>query len=323
MADQKVTQLTEETTPTVDDLLYSIQDPAGTPADRKIQMGTLFGTMAQNYRSGLYISNNATDATNDIDISAGVASDSGNAYLMVLSSTLVKRLDAAWAVGTNQGGLDTGSIANTTYYVWLIRRPDTGVVDALFSTSSTSPTMPTNYTQKRLIGTFVRSGGAITAFTAVSSIDDHLRGLAASASQIANFVGLGFAWSSWTPTITVSGGTAPTYTAKFLNRYMQIGKLLIGHITWVNSAGGTAGAGTNAITFTSPVTLATDYSVANTVLGLGHVYESAGTQGGVYVAYNTSTTLRLQLFGAITNVVGNDQSSTDRRISATFIAETA
>jgi hypothetical protein len=38
------------------------------------------------------------------------------------------------------------------YYVWLIRRSDTGVVDALFSESATAPTMPTNYDHKRLIG---------------------------------------------------------------------------------------------------------------------------------------------------------------------------
>jgi hypothetical protein len=67
-------------------------------------------------------------------------------------------------VGTNQGGLDTGSIANTTYHVWLIKRIDTGVVDVLFSTSATSPTMPTNYTYKRRIGSILRSGGAIQPF---------------------------------------------------------------------------------------------------------------------------------------------------------------
>jgi hypothetical protein len=42
--------------------------------------------------------------------------------------------------------------ADTLYYLWIIRRSDTGVVDALFSESATSPTMPTNYDEKRLIG---------------------------------------------------------------------------------------------------------------------------------------------------------------------------
>jgi hypothetical protein len=84
--------------------------------------------------------------------------------LISLASGLTKRLDAAWAVGTNQGGLDTGSIADGTYHVWLIRRSDTGVVDVLFSTSVSSPTMPSNYDQKRRIGAIMRASGTIRPF---------------------------------------------------------------------------------------------------------------------------------------------------------------
>lgn len=113
---------------------------------------------------GLTLSNNGTDATNDIDIAAGIAIDSTNAKFLKLASGLTKRLDAAWAVGTNQGGLDTGSIANTTYHMWLIMRSDTGVVDVLFSTSASSPTMPANYDYKRRIGSILRASAAITAF---------------------------------------------------------------------------------------------------------------------------------------------------------------
>lgn len=113
---------------------------------------------------GLTLANNGSDATNDIDIAAGLAVDDGSAAFMVLAAGLTKRLDAAWTVGTNQGGLDTGSIANDVYHVFLIRRPDTGVVDVLFSASATAPTMPTNYTQKRRIGAFIRASGAILAF---------------------------------------------------------------------------------------------------------------------------------------------------------------
>jgi len=123
---------------------------------------------------GLKLSNNAGDATNDIDIAAGeAASTETTPVLIVLASALTKRLDAAWAVGTNQGGLDTGSIANTTYHVWLIRRSDTGVVDALFSTSESSPTMPANYDQKRRIGSILRESGAIVAFIQVE--DEFIR----------------------------------------------------------------------------------------------------------------------------------------------------
>lgn len=128
--------------------------------------GTLLsGPGEQGYLYGLTLSNNGSDATNDIDIATGVAAaDTSPYYLMQLTSVLTKRLDAAWAVGTGNGGLDTGSIANTTYHVWLIQRSDTGVVDALFSTSATAPTMPTNYDRKRRIGAIIRASAAILPF---------------------------------------------------------------------------------------------------------------------------------------------------------------
>lgn len=115
------------------------------------------------YLWGLTLSN-GTDATNDINIAAGACVDSTNVAAMRRTAVLTKQLDAAWAVGTDAGGLDTGAIANTTYHVHLIQRVDTGVVDALFSASATAPTMPTNYTLRRRIGSIVRTGGTIVGF---------------------------------------------------------------------------------------------------------------------------------------------------------------
>jgi hypothetical protein len=81
-----------------------------------------------------------------------VAADSTNAVLMQLAAAITKST-ATWAVGTAAGALDSGSIANNTWYhVHQIRRPDTGVVDVLVSLSPTAPTLPTNYTQSRRIG---------------------------------------------------------------------------------------------------------------------------------------------------------------------------
>ena len=109
-----------------------------------------------------------TDATNDIDIHAGGAMSSNDAYWMTLPSVLGKQSDVAWAVGGTHGspvgGLDTGAVGNNDYYIWLIARSDTGVVDVLFSLSSTTPILPTNYDVNRLIGWFKRVGGTIVAF---------------------------------------------------------------------------------------------------------------------------------------------------------------
>lgn len=117
------------------------------------------------YIYGLQISNSVSDATNDIVIAAGKARSSDDTEDMVLASSLTKQLDALWAVGTNQGGRDTGSIADGLWAVWLIERTDTGVVDALFSTSFSSPTMPTNYNKKRLIGAIRRASSTIIPFS--------------------------------------------------------------------------------------------------------------------------------------------------------------
>jgi len=132
--------------------------------------GTIAAIAPRGYLHGLTLSNNVSDATNDIDIAVGECAASDSPYWkMALSSALTKRLDAGWAVGTNQGGLDTGVISNGTYQVWLIQRSDTGVVDALFSASPTSPTMPTNYDRKRRIGAILRESAAIVGFRQVGN----------------------------------------------------------------------------------------------------------------------------------------------------------
>ena len=109
--------------------------------------------LPQGHLTGLGLAINGTDAEHDLDIAAGLARDADNANNLILANALTKRLDAAWAVGTGNGGLDTGSLAaDSLYYVWLIKRTDTGVVDVLISLSDTTPTMPTSYDVKLRIG---------------------------------------------------------------------------------------------------------------------------------------------------------------------------
>ena len=95
------------------------------PISTAISYGHIYGLITAN----------GTDATNDIDIGPGFAVDRTGAIGMALAATLTKQLDAAWAVGSAAGGLDQGAIANTTYHLHLIKRPDTGVVDAIYSLS--------------------------------------------------------------------------------------------------------------------------------------------------------------------------------------------
>lgn len=147
MADGPVSGLTAATQINDADLLLITQSGTSKKATADLV------PLPLNYIAGLITEQDSGDPDADVKINTGVARDDGDAANLVLSTAIVKQIDAAWAVGTNQGGMDTGAVAaDTLYAIWLIRRSDTGLVDALFSLSFTSPTMPTNYDQKRLIG---------------------------------------------------------------------------------------------------------------------------------------------------------------------------
>ena len=115
--------------------------------------GTLYG-LTLSYSGGGF----------SFDVSVGSARDSSDAGNIDLPTAYTK-VFSAWTVGNGQGCLDTGAIANNTYHVFVIKRPDTGVVDVLISLSPTAPTMPTNYTLFRRIGSLLREAGVLVAFS--------------------------------------------------------------------------------------------------------------------------------------------------------------
>lgn len=120
--------------------------------------GQVLNSVVRSYLAGFGLSTAGSSAT--FGIAVGTAADSTNVSMMSLGSAYTKTT-SAWAVGTGNGSLDTGSIANNTWYhVYVIQRPDTGVVDVLISTSATSPTLPTNYTLFRRIGSLRTNGSA-------------------------------------------------------------------------------------------------------------------------------------------------------------------
>lgn len=116
------------------------------------------------YISGLEPSSAAGDTANDITVAAGYCRNSTNTANIALSFAITKQADAAWVAGANQGGWDTGTVANGWGYVFVISNPTTGVVDVLLSASSTSPTLPTGFTLFRYVGEFRRDAGANRAF---------------------------------------------------------------------------------------------------------------------------------------------------------------
>lgn len=103
-------------------------------------------------------------------IATGIArnEDGGTGFNMTLASAFTKSL-SAWAVGSGNGGLDTGAVAATTsYHVHLIRKDSDGSIDVLYSLSFAAPTMPGGYTARRRIGSILTNGSSqIIAFSQV------------------------------------------------------------------------------------------------------------------------------------------------------------
>lgn len=125
-----------------------------------------------NFIAGM-VPSNGTDATNDIDFTAGACvSNNGNVFPV---SATTKRLDATFAAGTNAGGLAAGlSVSNTTYHAYALWGPKTRNSDVGFDTSLTAANLIADgvavklgLTEYRRIFSFYRTGGANVLFNAV------------------------------------------------------------------------------------------------------------------------------------------------------------
>jgi hypothetical protein len=104
----------------------------------------------RGYLHGLTLSTAGSSAT--FSVAIGQATDSTFVDNLTLA-TSISKTTAAWAAGTAVGSLDTGAIANNTWYhVHLIKNPTSSAVDVLVSLSPTSPTMPSGFTLSRRLG---------------------------------------------------------------------------------------------------------------------------------------------------------------------------
>ena len=127
-----------------------IQD--GSVTSEKLASG-LVGAYSKGY---IYKCNLEWVSANQVNIKAGAARDVDDSITMVLSSDLTIDISTS-----GKNGLDTGSeAASSWYYVWLIKNTTTNEVAAIFSLSATSPTLPSGFTKKRLLGTVRNSSSS-------------------------------------------------------------------------------------------------------------------------------------------------------------------
>ena len=111
-------------------------------------------SIPRSYLAGLTMSNNGSTPNTKIDVAAGQATDTTNAVVRSLSAVSI---DCSI---TGANGLDTGSLANSTWYHAFVIAKTDGTTATLASTSASGPTLPTGYVYKRRIGSFKTDGSA-------------------------------------------------------------------------------------------------------------------------------------------------------------------
>lgn len=130
----------------------------GTQAARYDQLLALTAP-APNFFSELAVSATGRSATVTVSYAALVLSDGAGNYALdtnVSGGTIN-------TASTGAGGLDTGTLAASTWYsVWRIAQPG-GTKSWLISLSATAPTMPSGYTLKTRIG-WIRTDGTANKY---------------------------------------------------------------------------------------------------------------------------------------------------------------
>src|SRR5713226_3718289 len=120
------------------------------PAASVDETNKLVLLLLRSYLAGLTLSNDGTSPNTVIDVSAGVCADDTNVAMLNLPSG--QTINGAT---TGAGGLDTGSLAASSWYhAFVIGKPGGGAGALLAPTSLASPAFPTGYTLKRRVGSF-------------------------------------------------------------------------------------------------------------------------------------------------------------------------
>jgi hypothetical protein len=262
MADQKITELTENTTPLTTDLLAIVDDPGGSASTQKVTAGNVVSQL----------SSGADGWTDSKDTWVYVTASSFKIEGVDRTSTYVSGTKLKFAQTTNKYAVVTTSSFSTDTTVNIAVNTDYVIANATITSSYYSC-----QEKPRLYPT----------------------------------------WFNYTPTIAVSGGTVPTYTAGYINWYSVHGDICTVHGAWSNATGGTAGAGTGAITLTVPIGASNTGTVgAVGVWGAGRSYENGGTIANFVVRCISLSGAGTVIFtqSGDTSIVGNDQSSDSRQI---------
>lgn len=252
--------------------LISIEEANSFTATQRAQARSNISAALKGQLFGLTLS--AAGGTAVFGIASGEAADSTGVDLMALGSAYTKST-GSWSLGSGGNALDTGAIANSTWYhVFLIKRPDTGVVDVLFSLSATAPTMPTNYTLFRRIGSMKTDGSSL--WTKFLQIGDE-------------FI--------WDVPVLDANGSGLSSTSTLFTMSTPLGISVLGRFRFEI----TTTSGTMGLDIQSPL-ITTRAGSAGTFVGI--TTSSGGACGEVTVMTDTSSRIR-----AVANISGGTQAT--------------
>lgn len=134
-------------------------------------------------------------------------------------------------------------------------------------------------------------------------------------------------WSTFTPTVTLTGGTGnatPVYTTN-TGRYATVGKLVIVDV-YLTGDGGTEGAGTGLINIALPLTAGASQPTGPFPVGAGRDGSFPGAANFLLFGQiaASATVITLYILNPITttvNFTGADQATTSRTIRLKFAYE--
>ena len=228
-----------------------------------------------------------------------VSADSGTSSIVTIDAITVedtngysKRLQTVSKTinlaNSGANGLDTGSVATSTwYYLWVIAKED-GTVDGLGSTSSTSPTMPSGYTFKALIGAVrTKTGSAVLVGTiqygrharlTAPPLPQMIGGASGNPSSGPTFTAV--AWANYAPAIA-----SQIYVSLWVYVGAESGA---GAVCAPNSSYGTAQSATSSPPMTCGFVNASPYETKSGYIMLEHstniYYASNATQSALRAA---------------------------------------
>lgn len=298
MADEKITELAENTAPTLDDLLALVNSPVGTPATQKLSIGNLWSIL--NAPSAFLVNGKIVPSVTSANITVAIKGMDGNDPsatnpVLIRINGVIRKITSALSVTKNAGTnwFNSGSAELATmeidYFVYLGYNATDGVVIGF----ARIPYV-TEYSQFSATTTDEKFCAISTITNAAASdsyenIGRFLAVLGVSASynwSVSTFTNTNLIqrpiyvtrWLSYTPAWTGSGSLTFNPATQNTGKYQIDYRTVRGYVVGKGTTGGTTSSNLIA---TLPLSVSGTIATYD-MWGSGYIYDGA-TIGGTAV----------------------------------------